>query len=974
MRIYAGASFSPGPSEALDVPLEPAAEISEGNINDVDDLVAEFFEDFEAVWQKKYGNKSWAQGMSAFPMLHNVNRLKQKYRNAPAEKYALETTPGSKANLKSYNPVWQEMILSTISYYMKHFSAECGSIERVIELINDSHPEMKLRPRTVFNWKKKEKNPPAATPPLKHNGRPPKVTPEFEEDLKARLIFTVLEQSTGNKKAQEDSGELFERVYNICFSLDDVCKQADILAADPKWNEKLPNNIKFSLSWASRFCKRHQYVRRKITTKSRGALPGLASILDHDDTIYEALKDFAAGSVAMGDETAVRADPPTHQFIPKKSAKIGLRAQAPPNADDRLTVTAMVAVTDLGFQLPTFNIMSHGGKATTDLSRLRLLKNLMEDGPDGDTSFSESNGWVHKFWTASLKLKFKGDSIAKDRVFIVPFLKNTVTGCVVTAQTSGWMDAVRLCMYFDLVVKPYMENHALQRFAYVYDNCSSHLAPAVLEFAAKLGVTLVMLHPYTTPIRCILDIDVNKLLKKATKDAVAAEWIKQIQNYREQVALAAKASKPPPAFKAQKASVRSIIRTMRNICQSSQRYGLNHPTFRKTIADRWVTLGFRNGANGQRVKLETAFPSAGATTASYDHPDFGKAVVFSKKQLIVEDNVSRGLNTFKLLGFDLEWVSGGENCEEAQIDLDETVVPSVATEDSDVNSASESSGAEAEDDDVMSASSVSDDDIAFDDNDPVVPSFDVPLQPAAAVPPESRAGASSGSRSARVQLSRIFDTVAEIKQSIGLESRKRRADESLSENENDRSAPEHFPVNTRVEWYVKHIKHNKGRDLNGTYYQGVVVEVLQRNRKYKVLFDDGDKLETLAKDMRAPQVHLFQPKCGEEVFARWDKHAFPKVRTDGKWYVATVVEAESDGQHPVQPQFRCRVTFKDQTNKSDKAEEMAPTLVSEWIHVSSHVRELIPEHVANPTKSYHASDLWRPTAVSSSSKRSKGRK
>ena len=944
-----------------------------------------------AGWEILYEENVWKGDMEHFPILHGMSRLKPASSKAPVSSASKPRKPGSKANLRTFTTTEKEIILDCVTFYRKHYKEALAeatgspsrdahiSIPKLLELINNSNTTLQLKERTYMNYL-------AEREALKHNkdlkpkkskGRPPKGSAQFRQELRDMLVVKVLEEERTGPKKKNGRGnvnatdpaqpvKLFERIYNTIFSLRLIAVMAVLLATSATWKASM-EGTSFSDSWSRRFIIEERYVRRKITSKIRNYVVDEEEMLKRDDLIYSTLKSFPRGAVAMGDETAARADPPTHQYLFKDDADRGLRAQSPPNADERMTVTAMVAATDEGEQLPTFSIINHAGDPRADLSDVRVLTNLQrtQEGPNSAKGFSEDDGWRHRYYKVSLKMKFKKDSVARNQTFIIPFLIKESTGCIITIQTKGWMDVVRLCMYFDLVVKPFMNKKRLDKFAYVYDNCAAHTSPVVQEFAAKLGITLVMLYPNTTPVRCILDIAVNKELKRVVADLVAMEWVQQLQAYRNQVHQAHAAQEPPPPFTPLKVSIRSIIHKLREVTLSlnDANTGLSSPKYKKIFADWWIKLGFRDDAQGIRHKLKGAHHS-GLEDVNYrsrvhflskpeNAIDSAAAANSTSDPVIPNGTRTNGMRSYELLGLRFEFE---ERATTQQVEIDDNETDMQVDDDNEtdmqVDAADPDSILAGYDQELLEL----DIDLKNDDHDVPVPQVgaansDVP----------SNAGPSAPDQPA---LSCVFESKADLRANVGP---KKRGEQGMITSAGEifdleqESVPEVYAVGTSVEGLIVNVAHPKGgRQLKKTWYQGIIQSVVKHNKSYMVLFDDGEVGETLVEELRPPQLHTFEPKVGGEVFTLFDVRAFPKEADVGKqfldkWYHAVVQKVEYHAS-AAQPQYRCTVKFMDEILAAKKDLE-TPAEESDWLYVASHVREAFPLAIVESTKVYEEGTL-----------------
>jgi hypothetical protein len=140
--------------------------------------------------------------------------------------------------------------------------------------------------------------------------------------------------------------------------------------------------------------------------------------------------------------------------------------------------------------------------------------------------FRAQDGWTKHMWKRALNLKVNG--VKSLREYSRPYLFHQATGTVITIHNAAWMDSVGLCMWADVVVKPWANG---KKKLMVWDNCPTHCVDEVIEFFNKINVEVAFLPKNMTDKLQPMDLAVNGALKaRMRKDRGVHLW-KQVQKH-----------------------------------------------------------------------------------------------------------------------------------------------------------------------------------------------------------------------------------------------------------------------------------------------------------------------------------------------------------------------------------------------------------------------------------------------------------
>ena len=214
------------------------------------------------------------------------------------------------------------------------------------------------------------------------------------------------------------------------------------------WNDNDKRKaMKFTDKWVRGFLTRGGLHRRKITREDK-VLPSdadISSVLKIGQELY-IRNGHDSSSTFNFDETAFTwAIGPSHMFCPsnqQRATNIGI-------SNTKLRITAIIAVNAEGIFTPLMIIIKHSvsSEKRPDQTKMTVIRELHKK-----YGFTENEGWVLKIWIKDLTIK--GVTAQHKIMYII----NEDTGHVITSQYKAWNDSIRMCMWFEVVIKPVKKN------------------------------------------------------------------------------------------------------------------------------------------------------------------------------------------------------------------------------------------------------------------------------------------------------------------------------------------------------------------------------------------------------------------------------------------------------------------------------------------------------------------------------------
>ena len=219
------------------------------------------------------------------------------------------------------------------------------------------------------------------------------------------------------------------------------------------------------------------------------------------------------------DETAFTwAIGPTHVFCPSnqvRATNIGI-------SNTKLRITAIVAVNGLGIFAPLMMIIKHStsSEAKPDQTKMTVIRELHKKN-----GFTSADGWTLDVW--SKELTVKGVTATHKIIYI----KHSVTGHVITSQYKAWNDSIRMCMWFEKVIKPLYIGSQNKMLLWC-DNCGSHKTGCVMRTIDEIGLDIAFLPKNMTGELQVLDLVVNGPLKANIRKNRASVLYNSFQDYK----------------------------------------------------------------------------------------------------------------------------------------------------------------------------------------------------------------------------------------------------------------------------------------------------------------------------------------------------------------------------------------------------------------------------------------------------------
>jgi DDE superfamily endonuclease len=312
----------------------------------------------------------------------------------------------------------------------------------------------------------------------------------------------------------------------VVYSYAIIIEAALSVQRDFEWDEGIKNLV-FSSHWVRCLLNRANMRRRKITTDDK-KIPTQSEIVRIMEIGQNLIKEkgLQPHQILNMDETGhTYAVGPDKMYIPPDQS----RAQNIGVANDKLRITAVVAVFGTGDFAPLFLIIKHSvsSQEKPDQSRMKVIQDLYKKN-DG---FGVKDGWELILWEK--KINMGGIEETHKCYYII----NSHTGAVITSQFKAWNDTVRMIMWLELVVKPLKEK--LNDLLIWFDNCGCHKTAEVIH---DLNVYVACLPPNMTGVLQVLDLVVNGPLKAHCRKLRGSRIVSYFQEYAQLYAIESKKS------------------------------------------------------------------------------------------------------------------------------------------------------------------------------------------------------------------------------------------------------------------------------------------------------------------------------------------------------------------------------------------------------------------------------------------------
>lgn len=196
-------------------------------------------------------------------------------------------------------------------------------------------------------------------------------------------------------------------------------------------------------------------------------------------------------------------------------------------SDTKARITYIPLAISDGELGPDFFIVKHSVSSTTraDQTGMRVISNLHKV-----VGFRREDGWELKTWERTMTIKNRKDEDVT-ATHKVKYIIHT-SGSVVTSQHKAWNDTVRMAMYIDLILKPFVADKCGGKFFLWMDNVGSHKTDALHEIFREACVEVGYLPPNMTQFLQVLDLVVNGPLKAHIRRLRAENLMKYFRQYK----------------------------------------------------------------------------------------------------------------------------------------------------------------------------------------------------------------------------------------------------------------------------------------------------------------------------------------------------------------------------------------------------------------------------------------------------------
>lgn len=391
------------------------------------------------------------------------------------------------AKRRKYTTEEKARILAIYERNKNNLSATVRDVQKEASGFKD------LTRQTVARW---------VQAPLEPKKKGRKVEEDFEKDVLGNLMFFAL------RDVDADTQKLIV-VANAAYSYDSIRNAALLAQRSANWQtHSVVSTLKFSQGWVHAFLQRNKLHRRRVTTADKN-VPPAAEVVARMQSIQKTITDngYEPGDVINADETGIFfGATPKNQYVPKDAE----RASAP-DSNDKARFTAVMWGSADGTMGPPFVIIKNAVTGFIDQSGSTSLdgKHLMKQ-----EGFRADDGWEHRMWTKEMELTVKG-KVYKG-LFQRKYIVHKVTGAVITANKTAWMDSVTMVMWVELQLGPWCAASGRPKLL-VMDSCGPHGVAVVRDTFNAQGIKVEHLPPNLTGELQVMDLVVNGPLKAAIR-------------------------------------------------------------------------------------------------------------------------------------------------------------------------------------------------------------------------------------------------------------------------------------------------------------------------------------------------------------------------------------------------------------------------------------------------------------------------
>ena len=385
----------------------------------------------------------------------------------------------------------------------------CGIYSAAVRKINEVSGFEKVDRRTLRYWHEggKEKR-----------KRGVKVNTTFERCVLGHLLFTVLRKIGDETQTHQ--------IANVAHSYTAVQTAAKTAATEEPWApDPGVSKLKYSKKWVKGFLRRNGLIKRKVTASSNKTHPKTEEVRETVTKIQAEIQRLRLKpeDIINADESGIMIS-----CVPKCQYTLdGERSGNFPDGTEKARFTVHMGGTAAGDLLPPFIILRCSVK-TADMSGSTLLDNKHLMAADG---FQEKDGWSNHLWQKEVSTKQGGKK--RTDLYKRPYLLNSKTSAVITANARGWMDSVTMVMWIDVLLAPWIAKVGQGRPQMViWDNCGSHLCDSVVQSFGAHNIVMLTLPPNMTDKLQPMDLSVNMPLKSAMRRYRCQQLFQYFQKWK----------------------------------------------------------------------------------------------------------------------------------------------------------------------------------------------------------------------------------------------------------------------------------------------------------------------------------------------------------------------------------------------------------------------------------------------------------
>jgi hypothetical protein len=361
-------------------------------------------------------------------------------------------------------------------------------------------------------------------------------------------------------------------IFSVALNRNSIILAAQEIQKLPKFaeDEKI-QRLKFSGKWVSGLLRRASMSRRRITTSKMG----IATNFDISH-IQKAIPGHQ--HVYNADETGIFISSQSNYLYMDQRGRRAVSIQP----ESKMRLTAMLCLRDDGWIAPPFLIIRNT-LSCPNQSGSRVIHSLHKRDP-----FTEANGWEMLMWNETLLVK----GIVTQ--FNFPYLRQTSTGVVITANSKAWMTSCLMVMWTQLIVR-FFEPGLL-----VMDNVSMHKTEIVMKALNESPCHPVYLPTYSTAVLQPCDLVLNGKIKAGIRKLRSAELLTALKSWKLDYAQKFIAGLPTEEFRAPNPKLLATLPGLLEILNDLK----NNLKFVDSIKKCFIRCGFSTKAKAINEETE----------------------------------------------------------------------------------------------------------------------------------------------------------------------------------------------------------------------------------------------------------------------------------------------------------------------------------------------------------------------------------